>query len=147
MAMPSDFETGAPVFSPADPRPMAGALLDTSRPTAGALLARSDRTFAELLKRFDGLLALSRANSTDLAAAAAQKFQTSVETQGLIKAATDILELTRLLKQLWVQGELKVARLDGQGEDKEREAIVGAIDGELVAMLKLLSSGEAGALE
>ncbi|KAI9875005.1 MAG: hypothetical protein M1830_009038 [Pleopsidium flavum] len=109
--------------------------MDPSQRTSGALLDRAGADVAQLLKRFENLVALAPVSGRDRNTTAVEVYQIEVETAALvgpqfpktllhtipailcsiaeeyyllsqIRAAEDILSLTRSLKEAWLFGQL-----------------------------------------
>ncbi|KAI9742650.1 MAG: hypothetical protein M1818_003791 [Claussenomyces sp. TS43310] len=70
---------------------------------------RNNFLISELLTRFQNIVKLAPMPEGEVTkqVAAAQAFQTKVETAALIKAAEDLLKLSRELKELWLFGPLR----------------------------------------
>ncbi|TAQ87710.1 hypothetical protein B7494_g3956 [Chlorociboria aeruginascens] len=104
---------------------------------------REERAIAALLTRFKNLVDLAAAPPDDGATkevAAAQAFQMEVESGALVRAAEDLLQLTRELKEMWLFGPLRGIG-DGEGEGSMTEDSKKV--GELVnSLLQKAVSGE-----
>ncbi|KFY41153.1 hypothetical protein V494_03161 [Pseudogymnoascus sp. VKM F-4513 (FW-928)] len=89
-------------------------------PSTNELMEREQGIVDAMLLRFKNIIELATTNKGDVTAevAAAQAFQTNVETQALIRAAQDLLSLTREMKELWLFGPLR-----GLGEGEEGGSI------------------------
>jgi len=85
------------------------------RTTADALHERHRFLVSELLTRFQNIIKLAPMPEREVTkeAVATQAFQMKVETGALIKAAEDLLKLSRELKELWLFGPLREL---GEGE-------------------------------
>ncbi|KFX98855.1 hypothetical protein V490_02056 [Pseudogymnoascus sp. VKM F-3557] len=85
-------------------------------PSTNELMEREQGIVDAMLLRFKNIIELATTNKGDVTSevAAAQAFQTNVETQALIRAAQDLLSLTREMKELWLFGPLR-----GFGEGEE----------------------------
>ncbi|KAJ5207359.1 hypothetical protein N7491_002008 [Penicillium cf. griseofulvum] len=117
-----------------------------SRPTAKELLDRVDYDISQLLQRFENIVAIAanKFDGTSHVDAAVEAFQIDVESTALIRAAEDLLALSRLMKELWLFG-----KLDTLGEDERdvqrREKLeedVKAIQEALDGGLLMPASGE-----
>ncbi|KAJ5787997.1 hypothetical protein N7457_002987 [Penicillium paradoxum] len=84
-----------------------------SRPTAKALLNRLDGNISQLLQRFENIVAIATADNSSHTSTAVESYQIDVESTALIRAAEDLLAMTRLMKELWLFG-----KLDTIGEDE-----------------------------
>ncbi|KAL1872440.1 hypothetical protein VTK73DRAFT_1518 [Phialemonium thermophilum] len=87
------------------------------------LLDRENRLIADVLSHFRSLviLATEPVNKTASAGQAAySSMAMEIETKGLIKATEDLLQLTRLLRELWVVGPL---RKPGEGVAEVEQSI------------------------
>jgi len=90
--------------------------MDASQRTSDALLDREQSLIDALLVRFKNIVELAPLPNGVVTkeVAAAQAFQMEVETAALIRAAEDLLRLTRELKEMWLFGPLR-----GLGEGEE----------------------------
>ncbi|KAL9043266.1 MAG: hypothetical protein Q9214_003541 [Letrouitia sp. 1 TL-2023] len=71
----------------------------------------------------DTFLPLFDPTQTDRNAAAVNAYQMEVETAALIRAAEDILSLTRVMKECWLFGKLQTVGSTSETEERaEREA-------------------------
>ncbi|OBT58930.1 hypothetical protein VE04_00857 [Pseudogymnoascus sp. 24MN13] len=107
----------APLSPPASLPPSVDA---RTGPSTNELMEREQGIVDAMLLRFKNIIELATTNKGDVTAevAAAQAFQTNVETQALIRAAQDLLSLTREMKELWLFGPLR-----GLGEGEEGGSI------------------------
>ncbi|KAJ5964830.1 uncharacterized protein N7479_004706 [Penicillium vulpinum] len=111
-----------------------------SRPTAKELLDRVDYDISQLLQRFENIVAIAanKFDGTSHVDAAVEAFQIDVESTALIRAAEDLLALSRLMKELWLFGPLDTLgedERDVQRREKLEEdiqAIQAALDGGLL---------------
>ncbi|RDL30173.1 uncharacterized protein BP5553_10451 [Venustampulla echinocandica] len=101
-----------------------GDFQSTATNTANKLLSfkdREQRAVAEMLSRFRNLVSLSSMKDNDGASAtkevaAGQAFALEVESVALVRAAEDLLQLSRELKEMWLFGPLRGI---GEGEGGE----------------------------
>ncbi|KAJ5170823.1 uncharacterized protein N7500_003606, partial [Penicillium coprophilum] len=86
-----------------------------SRPTAKELFDRLEYDVSQLLQRFENIVAIAakKFDGSSYVDAATEAFQIDVESTALIRAAEDLLALSRLMKELWLFGPL-----DTLGEDE-----------------------------
>ncbi|ODM20639.1 hypothetical protein SI65_03692 [Aspergillus cristatus] len=95
-----------------------------SQPTAKALHNRINYNISQLLQRFENIMATATVENTSHTSTAVETYQLDVESTALIRAAEDILSLTRAMKETWLFG-----KLDTLGEDerdvKRREKLEG----------------------
>ncbi|RQM06079.1 hypothetical protein DH86_00002396 [Scytalidium sp. 3C] len=80
---------------------------------------REERAIAALVTRFKSIISLAAEPPEDgatLEVAGAQSFQMEVETNAMIQAVEDLLQLTRELKEMWLFGALREIG-EGEGED------------------------------
>jgi len=93
--------------------------MDASRYTREALLEREQALIDALLVRFKNIIELTALPEHDVSkeVAAAQSFQIEVETAALIRAAEDLLKLTRELKEMWLFGPIRGL---GEGQDETK---------------------------
>jgi len=97
--------------------------MEGAQHTTSALVDRQNRSVAALLTRFKNIISLAALPAGDgftKEVAAAEAFQMEVETNALISAAEDLLQLTRELKELWIFGPLRGIG-EGEGEEKMDE--------------------------
>ena len=117
---------------------------------AESLIDREERAVAALLTRFKNLISLAAAPTEDGATkevAATQAFQMEVESSALVqptllqlrcvdianddlqvRAAEDLLQLTRELKEMWLFGPLRgIGEGEGVGRMHEDSKQVGAL--------------------
>ncbi|BCR89243.1 RNA polymerase II mediator complex head subunit MED22 [Aspergillus chevalieri] len=95
-----------------------------SQPTAKTLHNRINHNISQLLQRFENIMATATVENTSHTSTAVETYQLDVESTALIRAAEDILSLTRAMKEIWLFG-----KLDTLGEDerdiKRREELEG----------------------
>ncbi|OJJ50558.1 hypothetical protein ASPZODRAFT_11426 [Penicilliopsis zonata CBS 506.65] len=84
-----------------------------SQPTAKALHNRINANVSQLLQRFENIMATATVDNSSHASTAVETYQLDVESTALIRAAEDILALTRMMKETWLFG-----KLDTLGEDE-----------------------------
>ncbi|PGH29843.1 hypothetical protein GX50_07391 [[Emmonsia] crescens] len=87
--------------------------MDPQQPTSRALQARINTNIAQLLQRFENIMATATIDNTSFTSTAIETYQLDVESTALIRAAEDILSLTRSMKETWLFG-----KLDTLGEDE-----------------------------
>ncbi|KAL2047139.1 hypothetical protein N7G274_001158 [Stereocaulon virgatum] len=80
--------------------------MDPNQRTSNALLERSATDVAQLLRRFENIVAYTPDEGNDRNKAAVGVYQMEVESAALVRAAEDILSLTRVLKESWLFGKL-----------------------------------------
>ncbi|KAL8745793.1 MAG: hypothetical protein Q9190_002102 [Brigantiaea leucoxantha] len=93
-----------------------------SQPTSAALLERANTDIAQLLRRFENLIEYNPDSTPSLNATAVNTFQLQVESSALVRAAEDILSLTRILKEYWLFGKLDTVGATGEAEKRAEEA-------------------------
>ncbi|PTU18548.1 hypothetical protein P175DRAFT_0463178 [Aspergillus ochraceoroseus IBT 24754] len=90
-----------------------------SQPTSKALHNRINTNISQLLQRFENIMATAtvRFHSSDEPTShtttAVETYQLDVESTALVRAAEDLLSLTRIMKETWLFG-----KLDTLGEDE-----------------------------
>ncbi|KAI9038022.1 uncharacterized protein KD926_011360 [Aspergillus affinis] len=84
-----------------------------SQPSSKALHNRINTDVSQLLQRFENIMATATVESTSHTATAVETYQLDVESTALVRAAEDILSLTRTMKETWLFG-----KLDTLGEDE-----------------------------
>ncbi|KAI9369603.1 mediator complex, subunit Med22 [Aspergillus egyptiacus] len=93
-----------------------------SQPTAKALHNRINNNISQLLQRFENIMATATVESTSHTTTAVETYQLDVESTALIRAAEDILSLTRIMKETWLFGKLDTLGED-ESETKRREQL------------------------
>ncbi|KAJ5132014.1 hypothetical protein N7448_006172 [Penicillium atrosanguineum] len=73
---------------------------------------RINADISQLLQRFENIMATATVDNPSYTATAVETYQLDVESTALIRAAEDILALTRTMKETWLFG-----KLDTLGED------------------------------
>ncbi|KAH8770374.1 surfeit locus protein 5 subunit 22 of mediator complex-domain-containing protein [Hyaloscypha sp. PMI_1271] len=113
-------------------------------PKAETIKDRQQRGVAALLTRFKYLVDLTATPAEDGATkevAAANAFRMEVESSALVRAAEDLLQLTRELKEMWLFGPLRgIGEGEGEGKIDEDSKKVG----EMVEALLRRNSGVSG---
>ncbi|KAE9367853.1 hypothetical protein N431DRAFT_429167 [Stipitochalara longipes BDJ] len=97
--------------------------MEGAQRTSSGLIDRQQRAVAALLTRFKYLVDLAATPVEDGATkevAAANAFRMEVESSALVRAAEDLLQLTRELKEMWLFGPLRGIG-EGEGEGKMDE--------------------------
>ncbi|KAI9751012.1 MAG: hypothetical protein M1835_001295 [Candelina submexicana] len=110
-----------------------------SIPTDICTIERVDVSVAQLAQRFENIIALAPISAPERNATAVDAYQLEVETAALIRAAEDILTLTRSLKEMWLFGQL-----DTIGESKFNERTEEAARGVLEGLQKVVEMREKG---
>ncbi|KAL5332909.1 hypothetical protein BJX70DRAFT_392604 [Aspergillus crustosus] len=91
-------------------------------PTSKALHNRINTDISQLLQRFENIMATATVESTSHTTTAVETYQLDVESTALIRAAEDILSLTRVMKETWLFGKLDTLGED-ESETKRREEL------------------------
>ncbi|KAL3425010.1 hypothetical protein PVAG01_04291 [Phlyctema vagabunda] len=92
--------------------------MDGGQRTTTSLIDREERLVADLLTRFKNLVSLATAPveaGATKEVAASQTQQMEVESAALVRAAENLLVLTRELKEMWLAGPLRGLG-EGEGE-------------------------------
>ncbi|KAK1139545.1 hypothetical protein N8T08_000685 [Aspergillus melleus] len=84
-----------------------------AQPSSKALHNRINTDVSQLLQRFENIMATATVESTSHTSTAVETYQLDVESTALVRAAEDILSLTRTMKETWLFG-----KLDTLGEDE-----------------------------
>ena len=101
----------------------------TASSSARFVQARITALSTTLIKRFENMLAVAL-DETDindqpvtpaLTDTAMQQLQLEVDSTALVKAAEEIMMLTRTLKEIWLFGGLNTIKSDEEREEMERE--------------------------
>ncbi|EPS29419.1 hypothetical protein POX_f08458 [Penicillium oxalicum] len=86
--------------------------------TTKQLHERLNQDISQLVQRFENILALAPAENTSHTATAVEENQMEVESTALVRAAEDLLSMTRTMKEMWYFGNLDTL---GENEhDRER---------------------------
>ena len=101
----------------------------STAPSAKFLQARITALSTTLIKRFENILAvaLEETDMNDqpvapaLTDTAMQQLQLEVDCTALVKAAEEIMMLTRSLKEIWLFGGLNTIKSDEEREKMEKE--------------------------
>ncbi|KAL9002737.1 MAG: hypothetical protein Q9188_004356 [Gyalolechia gomerana] len=116
--------------------------MDSNQRTSGALLGnfhrdiprrfqvtgypeRATRDISALLQRFENIVEYKPG---DRNAAAVNAYRMEVETAALIRAAEDILSLTRVMKEMWLFGKLQTVGTN-EAEERAEESAKGVEEG------------------
>ncbi|GFF28929.1 mediator of RNA polymerase II transcription subunit 22 [Aspergillus udagawae] len=83
---------------------------------------RINANISQLLQRFENIMATATAENTSHTATAVETYQLDVESTALVRAAEDILSLTRAMKEAWLFGKLDTLGED-EAEVKRREQL------------------------
>ncbi|MCJ1451154.1 hypothetical protein MMC28_001489 [Mycoblastus sanguinarius] len=89
---------------------------------------RAGADIAQLLRRFENIIAFTPADEQNRNATAVGAYQMEVETAALVRAAEDILSLTRALKESWLFGKLQTvgtSQAEKRAEDAARKVAEG----------------------
>ncbi|KAI9782318.1 MAG: hypothetical protein M1816_001931 [Peltula sp. TS41687] len=103
-----------------------------SQRTSTALLERTSNDVVQLLKRFENIIALSpvrNSNHNRSSTTAVEAYQMEVETAALVRAAEDLLSLTRALKEAWLFGRLNTIGQRGEGDGEGQQGQDGSDGG------------------
>ncbi|KAF2144108.1 uncharacterized protein K452DRAFT_357038 [Aplosporella prunicola CBS 121167] len=112
--------------------------MDVNQRNAAALQERTNKLMAALVKRFENTLALAAPDKTDFNSTAHKNFQMQVETAALIRAAEDILTLTRQMQELWLFGQLKTLETENRRDSREpvnARALVAEVEERVMRLL------------
>ncbi|KAL8728025.1 MAG: hypothetical protein Q9166_005696 [cf. Caloplaca sp. 2 TL-2023] len=86
---------------------------------------RANGDIADLLRRFENIMVYEPG---DRNAAAVDAYKMEVETAALIRAAEDILSLTRVMKEMWLFGKLQTVGTN-EAEERAEESARGVVEG------------------
>ncbi|KAK2743012.1 hypothetical protein FQN57_004968 [Myotisia sp. PD_48] len=87
--------------------------MGTQQPSSKAFDSRINANITQLLQRFENIMAVATVDNPSLTSSAIETYQLDVESTALIRAAEDLLSLTRTMKETWLFG-----KLDTLGEDE-----------------------------
>ncbi|KAL6717043.1 hypothetical protein ACLMJK_004957 [Lecanora helva] len=91
-------------------------------------LDRTNADIIQLLRRFENIIAYTPEDGQDRNATAVGAYQMEVESAALIRAAEDILALTRILKESWLFGKLQtvgISEAEKRAEEAARKVAAG----------------------
>ncbi|OXV10896.1 hypothetical protein Egran_01340 [Elaphomyces granulatus] len=117
-----------------------------SQPTSKILHNRINTNISQLLQRFENIMATAAVltipfpllckkgiENPSYAATAIETYQLDVESTALIRAAEDILSLTRTMKETWLFG-----KLDTLGEDERDIKCREKLEGDALTIKKTI---------
>ncbi|KAJ5888668.1 surfeit locus protein 5 subunit 22 of mediator complex-domain-containing protein [Penicillium taxi] len=107
-----------------------------SQQTAKALHYRINTDISQLLQRFENIMATATVENSSYTSTAVETYQLDVESSALIRAAEDLLSLTRIMKETWLFG-----KLDTLGEDERDVERREKLEKDLVAVEKSVEGG------
>ncbi|PNS15258.1 hypothetical protein CAC42_8259 [Sphaceloma murrayae] len=87
-----------------------------------ALLVKIDQLRNGLIKRFENLVELASIQKTDRNTTALHEYQMQVETTGLVRAAEEVLALTRQMQELWLFGQLNTLEVNDTQDKVDAKA-------------------------
>ncbi|KZZ95230.1 hypothetical protein AAP_01718 [Ascosphaera apis ARSEF 7405] len=86
--------------------------MDPLQPSAQFLHSRINTNVTQLLQRFENIMAAATVENTSHTSTAIETYQLDVESTALIRAAEDILVITRMMKEAWLFGKLETLKED-----------------------------------
>ncbi|KNG82697.1 putative cell cycle control protein Cwf15 [Aspergillus nomiae NRRL 13137] len=86
------------------------------------IMDRINTNISQLLQRFENIMATATVESTSHTSTAVETYQLDVESTALVRAAEDILSLTRTMKETWLFGKLNTLGED-ESDVKRREEL------------------------
>ncbi|KAJ5234719.1 uncharacterized protein N7469_003887 [Penicillium citrinum] len=107
-----------------------------SQVTPKALHTRINTDISQLLQRFENIMATATAQNTTHTSTAVETYQLDVESTALVRAAEDILSLTRTMKEMWLFG-----KLDTIGEDERDKERREKLEKDVAAVQKAIEDG------
>ncbi|KAL9021175.1 MAG: hypothetical protein Q9185_001576 [Variospora sp. 1 TL-2023] len=113
---------------------VGGMLGNTKMQEKGSAKPRANRDISALVRRFENILEY---NAGDRNTAAVNAYKLDVETANLIRAAEDILSLTRVLKEMWLFGKLQTVGMNEAAEERAEASAQGVEEG----LRKLVGGG------
>ncbi|KAA6413870.1 MAG: mediator of RNA polymerase II transcription subunit 22 [Lasallia pustulata] len=102
--------------------------MDASQRSSGALLDRAGADVAQLLRQFENIIALAPVEGAHRNTTAVEAYQMEVATAALVRAAEDMLALTRSLKEAWLFGKLDTVG-ESKAEARTEECAKGVVKG------------------
>ncbi|KAJ5605542.1 hypothetical protein N7510_008323 [Penicillium lagena] len=107
-----------------------------SQPSAKALQSRINADISQLLQRFENIMATATVDNPSYTSTAVETYQLDVESTALIRAAEDILALTRTMKETWLFGKLNTL-----GEDERDVQRREKLEKDVLAVQKAVEEG------
>ncbi|OJJ31047.1 hypothetical protein ASPWEDRAFT_44994 [Aspergillus wentii DTO 134E9] len=98
---------------------------------------RINTNISQLLQRFENIMATATVENASHTATAVETYQLDVESTALLRAAEDILSLTRTMKETWLFG-----KLDTLGEDERDVKRREELENDALAIQKAIEEGE-----
>ncbi|KAJ5921162.1 hypothetical protein N7466_009488 [Penicillium verhagenii] len=97
---------------------------------------RINTDISQLLQRFENIMATATVDNPSYTSTAVETYQLDVESTALIRAAEDILALTRTMKETWLFG-----KLDTLGEDARDVQRREKLENDVLAVQKAVEGG------
>ncbi|KAJ5171883.1 hypothetical protein N7492_004476 [Penicillium capsulatum] len=97
---------------------------------------RINADISQLLQRFENIMATATAENPSYASTAVETYQLDVESTALVRAAEDILALTRTMKETWLFG-----KLDTLGENERDVQRREELEKNVQAVQKVIEEG------
>ncbi|KAJ5087885.1 surfeit locus protein 5 subunit 22 of mediator complex-domain-containing protein [Penicillium angulare] len=107
-----------------------------SQPSSKVLHHRINTDISQLLQRFENIMATATVENPSYTSSAVETYQLDVESTALIRAAEDILALTRTMKETWLFGNLNTL-----GEDERDVQRREKLEKDAVAVQKAVEGG------
>ncbi|KAL8954556.1 MAG: hypothetical protein Q9183_007051 [Haloplaca sp. 2 TL-2023] len=98
---------------------LGGMMGNEKMKVKGTMKQRANNDIAALLRRFENIIEYKPG---DRNAAAVDAYRMEVETTALVRAAEDMLSLTRVMKEMWLFGKLQTVGGDEAEEKAEERA-------------------------
>ncbi|KAI5307275.1 hypothetical protein KEM56_001086 [Ascosphaera pollenicola] len=86
--------------------------MDPLSPSAHLLHTRISANVTQLILRFENIMAAATVENTSHTSTAVETYQLDVESTALIRAAEDMLAITRMMKEAWLFGKLETLKED-----------------------------------
>jgi len=100
----------------------------TVSPRTLMLIERVNNDIITLHKRFDNIITLAPIDGKDKCVTASEVYQIEVHAAAMIRAAEDLLALTRSLKEAWLFGQLgSTFNADRPGIDANAKEVAQAL--------------------
>lgn len=86
------------------------------------MIARVDSATEQLLSKFSEIVALSEVGETkDRTGSVSDTFQIEANSTTMVRAAEDLLFVTRSLKEAWILGQVKPTEKADEDDEQTRE--------------------------
>ncbi|KAF2497748.1 hypothetical protein BU16DRAFT_616342 [Lophium mytilinum] len=104
--------------------------MESSLRNFASLKTHIDKLQTSLVTRFENLVATAALESTDYNTTSANALHMQEETAALVRAAEDLLALTRAMQELWLFGQLDTLKGGArEGREGDVEGVARGVEG------------------